>query len=217
MEEETDEGDVNFFKITDLVETQEIYDSGAHTYDAIVESENYVGASYLVYYLMKLPIRNDGIILDIGAGTGGVGEVLRQMGYDNLHALDGSRAMLDIARQKGRYKTYTHLLVESSTILPFATGYFDCVVLAGVFAPGHLPINALHEIRRVTRRGGIVAWIQCNPLYYKRKNPQYNHLGYQELVHEMEARRQWTCIPGFPIFEDYSNHTKGYIQAYEVK
>ncbi len=43
-------------------------------------------------------------ILDAGAGTGLVGERLLASGYRDLHAIDLSQGMLDLARRKAIYR-----------------------------------------------------------------------------------------------------------------
>jgi len=47
------------------------------------------------------------MILDAGAGTGMVGEVLTKLGYANLVAMDLSQGMLEVTRQKNVYQMVT--------------------------------------------------------------------------------------------------------------
>jgi len=44
------------------------------------------------------------MILDAGASTGMVGEVLTKLGYANLVAMDLSQGILEVARQKNVYQ-----------------------------------------------------------------------------------------------------------------
>lgn len=45
-------------------------------------------------------------ILDIGAGTGFVGEYLSQHGFKNVDALEPSKGMLEIAEKKKVYRNF---------------------------------------------------------------------------------------------------------------
>ena len=80
------------------------YDLWANEYDADVASYGYkipgVVAGFLGRYLQP----GAGTILDAGAGTGIMGEVMSSLGYDPLTAMDLSSGMLEIARRKGVYR-----------------------------------------------------------------------------------------------------------------
>ena len=128
-----------------------VYDAWAPRYDA----ENlamgfrlpFVAASFLARHLP--PAR--GTVLDAACGTGLVGEHLDILGY-TLVGCDLSPEMLCRAAAT---RAYTALELADLTALPFTSNYFAGFIASGATGPGHAPPEALGELARVTRPGGI--------------------------------------------------------------
>ena len=62
-------------------------------------------------------------ILDVAAGTGIVGQVLNQLGFSDVDALDVSEKMLKKAREKNVYRNFIHGMYAHSYLFklsPFA-------------------------------------------------------------------------------------------------
>lgn len=96
-----------------------------------------------------------GPVLDVGAGTGLVGEALAHEGIGPVDALDISAEMLEAARAKGVYRA----TIEANLTRKIDIGdavYAGCVS-AGTFTTGHVGPEAFDELLRVTRPGGIFA------------------------------------------------------------
>ena len=75
------------------------YESFAEVYDLFMDNIDYDGwCSYLVGLLKEYGIE-DGLVLELGCGTGSVTERLSRAGYDMIGA-DNSPEMLDIAFEK---------------------------------------------------------------------------------------------------------------------
>ncbi len=91
-------------------------------------------------------------MLDAGAGTGVLGEILTALGYPNIIGLDASAGMLKIANLKNNYLELTHQFLGQP--LTFENDAFALVVSSGVFTQGHAPLEGLDELIRVTRSGG---------------------------------------------------------------
>lgn len=216
MEKDAHELLQDVIKDADRVSTNKLYTNWAPTYEKDMAAVRYFGPTQLMDAFGKLNVPKDAKILDFGAGTGAIGRELVKQGYSDLHAVDGSEGMLASAKKEGNYKSYTHLLFEPNSKLPFDDKIFDCVLLAGVFAPGHLPIVALREACRVTKIGGKVAWNQCDPDYYAVKDIQYANRGFQNLVKDIEDKGLWKCCKDFPIKVPYIEYSDGFIQAFEV-
>jgi demethylmenaquinone methyltransferase/2-methoxy-6-polyprenyl-1,4-benzoquinol methylase len=85
----------------------------------------------------------DGLILDLGAGTGAATELFG----DRLVALDPQPEMLSLCRSPAR-------VVGVGEALPFADASFDGVFSAFVFRNLESVEATLEEIRRVLRPGG---------------------------------------------------------------
>lgn len=77
----------------------EAYTSFAEVYDTFMDNVPYEEwAEYLTELLQEYDIE-DGLVLDLGCGTGSLTEILATKGYDMIGA-DGSAEMLEIAMEK---------------------------------------------------------------------------------------------------------------------
>lgn len=96
----------------------------------------------------------DGPVLDLGAGTGLVGEALKGYGIGPVDGTDISPGMLAQAEAK---RVYRHLF-EGDILgrLPVADGAYASAVSAGTFTNGHVGPDGLNEVLRVVRPGGVI-------------------------------------------------------------
>lgn len=101
-------------------------------------------------------------VLDAGAGTGLVGQVLADLGYQNIVAMDLSADMLAEAEKKNVYAEYHQMILGEP--LDFATNAFDAVISIGTFTAGHAPAHALGDLVRVTKPGGHIVFSLPEPL-----------------------------------------------------
>lgn len=137
-------------------ETSDVYDDWAKDYETHMKSVGYAHPALVAAMLSRHLAPTGDEILDAGAGTGIMGEMLTALGYSRLAALDGSEGMLARARDKGIYGTLEHGFLGEA--LPFADDRFAAVVSAGVFTQGHAPLSGLDELIRVVRPGGLLVF-----------------------------------------------------------
>jgi predicted TPR repeat methyltransferase len=139
--------------LSSVGEARELYDRWAVSYDAdIYGALNFVGPDVLADRVAQL-VNSDDKVLDVGCGTGAMGERLRDRGFRALDGLDLSPKMLRIAGHKQVYGS----LIEADLTRPLrmvATGAYDAVVSAGTFVSGHVTAAALDELCRVIKPGG---------------------------------------------------------------
>lgn len=135
-------------------ELEERYDEWAGEYDRDLREEFHWAAPRATVALFSKHVARGAKILDAGVGTGLVGECLIAAGYDDLHGIDLSVGMLDMARGKGFYRELRQMTLGES--LDFADDTFDAVVSVGVFTTGHAPPHAFDELIRITRNGGCI-------------------------------------------------------------
>lgn len=121
-------------------------------------------------------------LLDAGCGTGLVGEVLSEMGYCRMDAMDFSRDMLAEARKKSVYDTLLKQDMNQSLDIPDNT--YDATICVGTFTYAHVGPHAFEELVRVTRPGGYVCFTV--------RDGAYQEYGYRNKMLEMEAENQWT-------------------------
>ncbi len=160
------------------------YDQWAKDYDRDLENDfGYIGPQYTVDNFAKyVPL--DARILDAGAGTGLIGELLFAQGYRELVAMDLSKGMLEEARKKNAYKEFHQMVMGEP--LDFQTDRFDAVVSAGALTEGHAPADSLDELVRITKPGGHIIYTLRTDLYetagFKEKNNNLAQLGKWALV-----------------------------------
>lgn len=94
-----------------------------------------------------------GPVLDLGAGTGGVGAVLKALGIGPLIATDISPEMLRVAEEK---RLYAEVFVgDILSGLPRDDASFQGIVSAGTFTLGHVGPEGLDEVARLLAPGGL--------------------------------------------------------------
>ena len=151
------------------------YDLWAETYDSDVGSlEDYLVPMQAVKIARQILDQN-ALILDAGAGTGLVGQALREAGFHRLIAVDYSARMLDVARSKQVYQDVYQCDLSQPT--KFEDASVDCVITCGTTS--QMPSASLREFARIVRPGGHIVfavvpepWVTC---------------GYAEILSELEA------------------------------
>ena len=116
-----------------LDDLSEGYAEWAAEYDRDVMTWGYqVPAMVSAMAARHLPA-GSGPLLDVGAGTGIVGELLAALGFSQIDALDMSEDMLALARGRGCYAEVRQGVLGQR--LDYPDGHFGGAVAAGVFTP----------------------------------------------------------------------------------
>ena len=161
-----------------------LYREWAEGYDA----DNAAKGFHLPYLIAALVARyvpvDAGPILDAGAGTGQVGRALRVLGYANLTAIDLSPEMLEVAAVTGSY-TSTRVM-RLGEKLDFETGAFAATTCVGSFGVGHAPPESLHELARVTQKGGYMIFNVVENVWVDQ--------GFPDLIDEMVQAGVWELV-----------------------
>jgi SAM-dependent methyltransferase len=139
---------------TNPAELSRAYDEWAQSYDADMAEVGYRHPPVAVGLLTRYLPAGSAPVLDAGAGTGLVGELLGTLGYPQVDALDASPGMLEIARSKSAYRELHHAFLGET--LPFETGRYAAAVSTGVFTTGHVGAEGLPELFRVVRTDGLI-------------------------------------------------------------
>ena len=133
-------------------ETADVYDDWADEYEQHMKNVGYTHPAMVASMVARHVAPTKERVLDAGAGTGVLGEILTALGYTNIIGLDASAGMLKIANLKNNYLELTHQFLGQP--LTFENDAFALVVSSGVFTQGHAPLEGLDELIRVTRSGG---------------------------------------------------------------
>ncbi|XP_048249718.1 uncharacterized protein LOC124126085 [Haliotis rufescens] len=90
-------------------------------------------------------------VLDVGAGTGYVGETLSELGFKRIDALDPAQKMLDVAKTKKVYRRLICAFLNKNRIDEIETDQYDCITTAGAFNEGLIPVSAFQEMIRIVK------------------------------------------------------------------
>jgi predicted TPR repeat methyltransferase len=144
------------YTIRDQQAGQELYAEWAETYDStMVSGLGYVLPAVFADRFAGLVPWRDGVVLDVGCGTGLAGVELSKRGFSQLDGVDLSEAMLAQAERRGVYR---RLSVADVTLpLDLHDNSYDAVVCTGTFTSGHVTAKCLDELLRVLRIGGFLA------------------------------------------------------------
>jgi predicted TPR repeat methyltransferase len=130
------------------------YDAWAAAYDNDVGDLGYATPEAVATAACQHFRKRDARLLDVGAGTGLVGEKLYRQGYRHLVGMDSSHGMLVQAARKSIYQLLCRMVLGQP--LGFPDHYFDGLIAAGVFTSGHAPPDSLFELGRLVRPGGLM-------------------------------------------------------------
>jgi ubiquinone/menaquinone biosynthesis C-methylase UbiE len=134
-------------------QSAEVYTKFANYYDDICDFESYRAPEVAVDGFVGLALDKSIRILDVGAGKGRIGRLLKNLGYKNVDAIDGTPAMLNVAKSNGLYKNYIHCLIHKDTKLPIEDNTYDATIASGAMGKGHIGIEVLSELIRITKTG----------------------------------------------------------------
>lgn len=137
-------------------EIREYYDQWAADYEAHMGNVGYTHPAMVAAMLSRHVAPGDDTVLDAGAGTGIMAEILTAMGYANIVGIDNSPNMLAAAAKKNKYRDLRQMVLGEP--LDFSDDQFAAVSSAGVFTEGHAPLSGLDELVRITRAGGHIVF-----------------------------------------------------------
>ena len=180
-----------------------LYKKWAQTYDKdFAFSSDYLSPQKISNFFIKHSKDTDTPILDVGAGTGLVGELLNIKGNKEIIGIDISSEMLHQAKLKECYSS----LIEADITkkIPLKENSLGAVVSAGTFTHGHVGPDAFDELLRITKPGGLFV-ISINSKFF-------NKAGFKEKFSKIKN------IISPPLFEKFRAHGKNINKTYnEVK
>lgn len=114
-----------------------------------------------------LQLDRSAVVMDIGSGTGIIGQALQNAGFENLHALDVSTNFLDAVRERGFYKEHHNFFLGKGTdqFPAELKNTFDVVTASGVWMPGHMPNQAVDDVHVALKMGGLLVTAMRNTMW----------------------------------------------------
>ena len=138
-------------------------------------------------------------IIDVGCGTGLVGENLKAKKFIYFDGIDISKDMLSIAKSRG----YRNLFLGSlSKQLPILDDAYDSAMCVGVFTHGHVSSEGFNELCRIVKPGGYVCFTINEGVFQK--------YGFKEMIAKLQTDKTWEVISLYK--DDYMTleNVKGY-------
>ena len=138
-------------------------------------------------------------IIDVGCGTGLVGENLKAKVLIYFDGIDISEDMLEIAKSRG----YRNLLLGSlNNRLPVLDNAYDTAMCVGVFTHGHVSSEGFNELCRIVKPGGYICFT-INEGVFER-------YGFKEMIGDFQSHKIWEVISLYK--DDYMTleNVKGY-------
>ena len=165
-------------------ELAERYDQWAEDYDADLERDFEWRAPQYAAEVFAKYVPKDVGVLDAGAGTGLVGELLAGLGYRDIVAMDLSLGMLEEARKRKAYRELRQMAMGES--LDFPTDSFGAVISVGVLTVGHAPASSFDELVRITKPGGYII--------FTLRPDVYENGGFRERQTALESAGRWKVV-----------------------
>ena len=138
-------------------ELMEVYDGWADRYDReLLEDWGYTSPQKAVQLLLEAMDSPELAVLDAGCGTGLVGVLLKEAAMSSLTGIDYSPGMLAEAERKGVYDALHTMDMNLPLTLP--SDSYDAVTCIGTFTSTHVKPEAVKELARVTRSGGVLVF-----------------------------------------------------------
>ena len=138
-------------------------------------------------------------IIDVGCGTGLVGENLKAKDFIYFDGIDISEDMLEIAKSRG----YRKLMLGSlNNRLPVLDNAYDTAMCVGVFTHGHVSSEGFNELCRIVKPGGYICFTINEGVFEK--------YGFKEMIGDFQSHKIWEVISLYK--DDYMTleNVKGY-------
>ena len=139
----------------------EIYDRWSSTYDEYMEKVGYRHPAICVSLFSRYVPTGEGPLLDAGAGTGLIGELMQLIGYGHIDGMDISEGMLAVARGKDIYSELH--IADMTRQLDLPRSHYRGIISCGVFTTGHVGVEGLLPLIDVCMPGGhIVSTVKAS-------------------------------------------------------
>ncbi|MFS0823047.1 class I SAM-dependent methyltransferase [Bacillus sp. 1P02SD] len=159
-------------------------------------------------------LQNDTLILDAGCGDGYGSFLLAERGY-RVIGTDISAEMIEKANKRSTSKGLSFVQGDLSA-LPFEDATFSGVMAINSIEWTEDPLQAINEIKRVTKPGGIFCAGLLGPTAGPRQHA-YSRLYGKKVIQntmmpwefeQLVSENGWTVVDGQPVYKDAVNKEK---------
>ena len=137
------------------IDPEEHYDLWAKQYEKeLLEDYGYcahiIGSKAFSTYELRKSCK----IIDIGCGTGLVGEELKSSGFLNIWGLDVSSKMIAIAKKKQIYREFYQKKIEN--LEGIISKPFEALICVGSFGLGHIGPESLELLVKLVEKNSLI-------------------------------------------------------------
>lgn len=148
-------------KIKSKEKLREYYKTWSNNYDNDVRSCQYNGPETITNILTKNYNIYGSSILDVGCGTGLLGDYLFKNKYQiSIDGIDISPEMIEIARKRKYYDDLR--IVDIFNVTTSQNKKYDYIVSAGMFTHNHVGPSAVENILHFLERDGVLIFTVRN-------------------------------------------------------
>ena len=147
----------------------------------------------------------DAEVLDLGCGTGLVGQYLHEAGYRNIIGVDASKGMLEECENKRPevHSGLVELFLGSPDTFPAdLRDRFDFVTASGILADNHLDCSVFEEMLLALKTGGVCV--------FATRTEYLEKYGYGDYMQKLTDEGRWKLLTN-ETFGRYDNQTNGQI------
>eukprot|EP00347_Sterkiella_histriomuscorum_P006661 403351916 len=192
---------------------KEHYDEVAEKYDQIYLNAGYHDHEHTAQLVNKFYADNKDIeILDMGCGTGLVGEELKKLGYNKIVGIDASQGMLDTASKKLAYHQLEELFLGKPDSFPEKfRSRFEIITASGILAQGHLGVEVFEEFLLALKQNGVAV--------FTTRTMYLEEYGYGKRMQEIVDEGRWQKLDevAFDRYDNLGDEKVGRYQKVEVR
>lgn len=179
------------------------YAKWAADYDQQMVELQYSSPRILCDLILQYLPNSQANILDVGCGTGLTVKALFEVGYTDIHGLDLSQDMINVASRRDFYQSLN--VADVKQPLEYPDAQFDAVISSGTFTHGHVGAEPLNELLRILKPDGILACTVHQDLWQAKgfeasfsnfEQTDQMHCLYRELNHLFDNKppEGWFCV-----------------------
>ncbi|MEE2769426.1 MAG: class I SAM-dependent methyltransferase [Actinomycetota bacterium] len=143
------------YELQDSDEALVHYEAWAATYDDEIDGKHQYAQPGRCASALLDALNPEGVqVLDVGCGTGLSGLALAAAGFEIVDGCDLSPAMLEQAARTGTYRRLFEANLNEGIDVP--DGSYDAAAAVGVLSFGHIRADAMREMLRVVKPGGLL-------------------------------------------------------------
>jgi ubiquinone/menaquinone biosynthesis C-methylase UbiE len=136
-----------------------LYRDWAETYDdTMLQGLQYLSPQTVARLLADHLADRQAEVLDIGCGTGLLGQGLAGHGFTTIDGLDVSPEMVQVAQRRGVYRNF--IVADLNQPLAIADARYGGMSCCCTFTHGHVGAGCLDELFRVLRPGAPFAFTE---------------------------------------------------------